>query len=35
MTRIKLTVSTLLALALSLAASAIAFADGGGIWNPK
>jgi hypothetical protein len=35
MGRIKLTLSTVLAIALSLAASAVAFADGAGPWHPK
>ena len=35
MARIKLALSTVLAIALSLAASAVAFADGGGPWHPR
>jgi hypothetical protein len=35
MGRIKLTLSTVLAIALSIAASAVAFADSTGPWHPK
>lgn len=35
MGRIKLALSTVLAIALSLAATAIAFADSTGPWHPK